>query len=191
MNQIPHLLRPADGETLEYALHRRAKTLTAKLQETFGANYEVKMEELKPIEDKWTCEITVRQGTKVGAGVDMTWKKSKPKILELDIDKSTKMGNMLMMGVLLPCFVIGAAMGVFGIPPLDILPDTKIGGLISGLIALVPGLIIMMILRSVLLGKHKEESNQLKEEVTKVVKANFVDNPVQFYLAEGASVSKD
>lgn len=182
MNEtIPHILRPAEGETTEIALHRRARTLHLKLKSEFGKDFEISAEHMKGIEDgKWAHEIKVRDGMHVGASVDMTWQKKKENQLMLEVDQSTKIGNYIMMGTMIPCFMIGGIMGIFGVAPLDFLPGTKLGGLLGALIALIPGVILFLIMRSILMRNHKEENRALKAKVHALVKENFVDGILQF-----------
>ncbi len=191
MNQIPHLLRPDADETVLFALERRKRTLHRELRKAFNAQYALEAEEPKPIDDgKWTHEITVRDGNRIGMVVEMTWKSAKPKLVEFDIYKSTRTGMTLIYLILGAFFIAGAVFGFIGIPPLDFLAGTKIGTVIGGFIGLVPGGILALIVNGMMSGKFKEENLKLKEEVTAVVKKNFVDGILQFVGPEDGSAQK-
>lgn len=191
MNQLPHLFHPAEGETVLFALERRKRVLHKVLSEAFKANFELGAEEPKQIEDgKWTHEITVRDGNRIGMVVEMTWKSSKPELLEFDIYKSTKTGMMLIYVVMGAFFVAGAVYGFMGIPPLEFFAETKLGAIIGAVAGIIPGGILAAILNSLLSGKFKEENLKLKEEVTAVVKKNFVDGVLQFVGPEDGSAHK-
>ncbi|RZJ70282.1 hypothetical protein [Flavobacterium sp.] len=167
-DEIIITLEPGDSTT---ALLKLSNDLKNKLAARFGNQYEVSSGDFTKPEKDWSHEIKIRKGSKVGASVDLKWEKSKREIVKVDVDESTKLGTMITLGVLVPLLLIGAYMGYNNIAPLDFLPGRKIAGGLGGLIALIPGLIIVFVLKSALLKGEKAENAQLVASVKEAVKA--------------------
>lgn len=167
-NQIIYTL-DSNGDK-ETNLKNVATTLMAKLKNQFGSTYTVSAGEFGLFDKDWTHEIKIRKGDKIGAEVTLKWEEAKPTVLTIDVDESSKMGSMITYGVLLPFAIVGAYLGYNDMEPLTFLPGQKIAGGLGGLIALIPGLLIVYILKSLLLKNEKEENKQLVSDVLKACK---------------------
>jgi len=167
-NQIIRTLDSnGDKETI---LKNAATELLGKLKNQFGSSHTVSAGDFGLFDKDWTHEIKIRKGDKVGAEVTLKWEKSNPSELLIDVDESSKMGSMITYGVLFPFGAIGAYLAYNDMEPLAFLPGHKIAGGLGGLIALIPGLLVVYVLKSLLLKNEKEENKQLVIDVIKVCK---------------------
>ncbi|RWW91778.1 hypothetical protein [Flavobacterium cerinum] len=165
--------------TIVYKLDNSTDTQTAlknvatetlnKLKEKFGNEYIVTAGDLGEVEKNWSHEIKVRKGNKIGAEVTLKWEQSQPEIVTVEVDDSSKMGSWITYGTLLPFVVIGAYLAYNDMAPLAFLPGQKVAAGLGGLIALIPGLIAVSILKTLLLKNEKEQNTQLVNEVRLLV----------------------
>lgn len=155
-----------DRETL---LKNKATELLAKLQSKFGNEYTISSDAFGELDKEWTHDIKIRKGSKIGAEVSLKWEQTSPTTLTLEVDESSKLGSMITLGILLPFAVIGAYLAYNDIAPLAFLPGQKIAAGLGGLIAMVPGLIVVVLLKSILLKNVKEENKQLLIDVTAAI----------------------
>lgn len=163
-NEIIYTLESnGDRETI---LKDKASELLSKLKSKFGNEFTVTAGEFGLFDKDWTHEIKIRKGSKVGAEVTMKWEQTNPTKLSLEVDESSKMGSMITYGTLLPFAVIGAYLAYNDMEPLAFLPGKKIAGGLGALIALIPGSIVVYLLKSILLKNEKEENKQLVSDVT-------------------------
>lgn len=149
----------------ETALVKTVNDFTAKLQRQFGAAYTVSSGTFTAPEKDWTHEITIRQGNKIGASVDFKWEKSSPDVVKIDVDESSKLGSAITYGVLVPFLLVGAYLAYNDMEPLAFLPGKKIAGGLGGLIAAIPGIIVVVLLRKMLLKNVKGQNDRLIAEV--------------------------
>jgi hypothetical protein len=162
-NQITYTLDSnGDRETI---LKETATALLTKLKNQFGSSHTVTAGDFSLFDKDWTYEIKIRKGDKIGAEVTLKWEQSNPTVLSIDVDESSKMGSMITYGVLLPFVIIGAYLGYNDMEPLAFLPGHKIAGGLGGLIAIIPGAIVVYLLKSMLLKNEKEENKQLVSDV--------------------------
>jgi hypothetical protein len=167
-NQIIYTLDSnGDRETI---LKEKATALLTKLKNQFGSSHTVSAGEFGLFDKDWTHEIKIRKGDKIGAEVTLKWEQNNPTILSIDVDESSKMGSMITYGVLLPFVLIGAYLGYNDMEPLAFLPGHKIAGGLGGLIAIIPGAIVVYLLKSMLLKNEKEENKQLVSDVISACK---------------------
>ena len=158
-----------DKQTL---LKATADAVFAHLKSKFGSNYEVTSSEFGAVEKDWSHEIKVRKGNKIGAEVSFKWEESQPEIIILEVDESSKFGLQLTYGILFIFLVTGAYMGYNGVSPLDFLPGKKLAGGLGALIALIPGLIVLSVAKSVFFKNEKAENTQLVNDVKQAVSEN-------------------
>jgi len=167
-NQIIYTL-DSNGDK-ETNLRSAATALATKLKNQFGSTHTVTAGEFAAVDKDWTHEIKIRKGDKIGAAVTLKWEQAKPTVLSIDVDESSKMGSMITYGVLLPFGAIGAYLGYNDMEPLAFLPGHKIAGGLGGLIALIPGLLVVYVLKSLLLKNEKEANKQLVSDVVTACK---------------------
>lgn len=153
----------------ETSLKNFANDILNQLTSRFGSEYNVTANEFGTFDKDWSHEIKVRKGNKIGAEVGFKWEKSQPEIIQLEVDESSKMGSQITYGILFPFVIIGAYLGYNDMAPLAFLPGHKIAGGLGGLIAIIPGLIVVSIVKSMLLKKEKEINAQLVKEVRQLV----------------------
>lgn len=158
------------------ALQQASNTIKATLQSKFGSSYAISADAFIEADKNWSHEIQVRQGNKIGVAVGLKWEKSTPDTVLLDASESSKMGNMITYSVLLLFLAIGGYMGYNNIEPLAFLPGSKIAGGLGGLIALIPGIIVVFILKSILLKGEKEQNAKLVNEVKLVLQSLSANN---------------
>ncbi|WP_159025818.1 hypothetical protein [Aquimarina sp. Aq78] len=139
--------------------------LGAKLNNDFGNEYIVSLGKDTEIEDDWSYDIKIRKGNKIGASLSLNWKKQHFNDLNIEVSESTKIGGFLMYGIVFPFMFVGAYMGANRIAPLDFLPGYKLAGALGGVIAFVPGMILMTLIKSIILKKYKEENETLRKKV--------------------------
>lgn len=163
---IYQLENSGDKET---SLKNLANDILNQLKSRFGSEYNVTANEFGTFDKDWSHEIKVRKGNKIGAEVGFKWEQSQPEIIQLEVDESSKMGSQITYGILLPFVIIGAYLGYNDMAPLAFLPGHKIAGGLGGLIAIIPGLIIVSILKSVLLKKEKELNTQLVQDIKQII----------------------
>lgn len=154
---------------IETTLQKTANELKAKLSNQFGNQYTVSAGDFNMPDKDWSHEIKIRKGNKIGASVDLKWEKSTPDILKIDVSESSKLGSTITFGVLIPFLLAGAYLGYNDIEPLAFLPGQKIAGGLGGLIALIPGLIVVYLLKSMLLKNEKAENSKLLNDVQQAV----------------------
>lgn len=166
-NEIIYTLdNNGDRETI---LKNTATELLTKLKSKYGNTYTVSANDFGVFDKDWTHEIKIRKGNKVGAEVTLKWEQVNPTTLTLEVDESSKMGSMITYGTLFPFAAIGAYLAYNDMAPLAFLPGQKVAGGLGGLIALIPGLIVVYILKSVLLKNEKEENQHLVSDVRKTI----------------------
>ncbi len=147
------------------ALKNIADDTLATLKTKFGNEYDVIAGNFPDVDKDWTHDIKVRKGNKIGAEVTIKWQKTNAKVVTLDVTDSSKLGNQITFITLIIFLAVGGYMGYNGIEPLAFLPGKKIAGGLGGLIALIPGFIIVAILKSILLKNEKALNAKLVNEV--------------------------
>lgn len=153
----------------ETSLKNFANDILNQLKSRFGSEYNVTANEFGTFDKDWSHEIKVRKGNKIGAEVGFKWEQSQPDIIQLEVDESSKMGSQITYGILLPFIIIGAYLAYNDMAPLAFLPGHKIAAGLGGLIAIIPGLIIVSIVKSVLLKKEKVLNAQLVQDVMQLI----------------------
>lgn len=154
----------------EVALQNTANDVLVKLKSKFEGEYTIKANEFGAKEKDWTHEIKVRKGNKIGAEVSFKWEQSKPEIVSAEVSESSKLGSQIALFTLGIFFFGGALLAFNKVEPLAFLPGYKIAAVLGGFICLIPGLIVFMILKSVLLKNEKEQNNTLVQEVRELIK---------------------
>lgn len=149
------------------------KTLVQDVEKSYDTKYQVFSGEIEVPEDKWSHEIKIRKGNKIGVGIELSWEKENPSDVEIEVKESTKIGNRILYGVSIPFMLIGAYMAVNRIAPLDFLPGYKIAGGLGGVIAFIPGIIIAVVIKSFVLKKYKEENKELEEKTEGLMASLF------------------
>lgn len=91
--------------------------------------------------------------------------------MELEVDESSKFGWQLTFGILLTFLAAGAYIGYNNIEPLAFLPGKKLAGGLGALIALIPGLILLSIAKSVLMKNEKPQNVQLVRDITAALRS--------------------
>ncbi|EZH72613.1 hypothetical protein ATO12_20980 [Aquimarina atlantica] len=147
--------------------------LAARLDNDFGDEYIVSLGKDTEIEDDWSYDIKIRKGNKVGASLSLHWKKQHFNDLNIEVSESTKIGSFLMYVIVFPFMLIGAYMGANHIAPLDFLPGYKLAGALGGVIALIPGIILTTLIKSVILRKYKEENASLMKKALSITGNTF------------------
>ena len=157
------------NDNIEMVLQEATNSLISKLKKEIGEEYKISSDEFESPDKDWSHEIKIRKGNKIGADIGLRWENKST--LEIDINKSSKIGSIITYGVSIPLMVIGAYMGYNNIAPLAFLPGSKIAAGLGGLISLIPSFIIINILKSLLLKEVKEEANQLVINIRKILSA--------------------
>lgn len=153
----------------EASLKNTANDILNKLKNKFGGEYVVTADDFGLFDKDWSHRIKIRKGNKIGAEVTFKWEKSRPEIVTLEVDESSKMGSWITYGILLPFAFAGAHMGYNDIGPLAFLPGKKIAGALGVLILIIPGFIIASILKRLVLKNEKEQNTQLVNDVRQLI----------------------
>jgi len=143
-----------------------------QLKNKFGNEYDVTASDFGEVDKEWSHEIKVRKGNKIGAEVSFNWKESQPDIIELEVSESSKFGWQLTIIILFIFLAMGSYLGYNNMEPLAFLPGKKLAGGLGALIALIPGLIILSIAKSVLMKNEKEINANLVDEVRAAVNSD-------------------
>jgi hypothetical protein len=159
---------PADGSR-ETVLREATLKLMAKLQTHFGSEYVISSDDFATPDKDWSNEIKIRKGSKIGASVSMKWENSAPNSLKLSVDESSKLGNIITYGILLSFIAIGAYMGHNHIFPLHFLPGRKIAAGLGGLLAALPGMLLVFVIKAILFKGEKAENAKLVQDVKKAI----------------------
>ncbi len=158
------------GET-QVVLQNATHNILDKLKKKFGNKYEISSDELAAVEKEyWSHNIKIRQGNKIGAEVSLKWVQTLPSMLKIEVDESSKMGNYIFLGIIIPFMILGGYMGSNDIEPLAFLPGRKIAGALGAVIAFIPATILASIVKSLLLKDAKQENAKLINEVREVFK---------------------
>ncbi|MBD3583508.1 hypothetical protein [Flavobacterium selenitireducens] len=165
----PILYKIDENASVNTTLRQSATAIQSKLQTRFGSSYAVSAGDFTEAGNDWSHEIKIRQGSKIGAEVGLRWEKAIPDVLKLEVDESSKMGNRITYSVLFVFLAVGAYMGYNDIEPLAFLPGRKIASGLGALIALVPAIVLISILKSALLKGEKEQNAKLVREVRQVL----------------------
>lgn len=153
----------------ETSLKTTANDVLAKLKNQFGHEYDVTANEFGVFDKDWSHEIKVRKGNKIGAEVGFKWEQSQPEVVTLEVDESSKMGSQITYGILLIFVAVGAYLAYNDMAPLEFLPGKKIAGGLGGLIAIIPGMIVVSIAKSLFLKNEKAQNAQLLNDVRQAV----------------------
>ncbi len=163
-------LQSAEGRNLEPSLTAALSEIRSRIQSKFG-QYELSEDAYKaPEKDQWTHEFKIRSGNKIGASIDLKWQKSYGNEIRIEVSQSSKLGNTITYTVLGTFLVVGGIMGFEHVAPLDFLPGKKIAGVLGGLLAMIPGLIVMAIVKKIALSDAKPANTALEAEVNEFVK---------------------
>lgn len=165
--KITYQLGP--GPDKKAALKSTSDEVFNQLKNKFGNEYDVTSSDFGEVEKDWSHEIKVRKGSKIGAEVSFKWEESKPDFIELEVDESSKFGWQLTYGILLIFLAAGAYIGYNNMEPLAFLPGKKLAGGLGALIALIPGLILLSIAKSILMKNEKIQNAQLVREVAQAL----------------------
>lgn len=158
-----------NGLDKQTALKNIATDILAKLKTKFGNEYVVTANDIAELDKDWAHDIKVRKGNKIGAEVSFKWEKTNADIVTLEVENSSKLGSKITYITLFVFLMAGAYMGYNDITPLAFLPGQKIAAGLGGLIMLIPGLIVVSILKSILMKNEKEENKTLVNEVRQVI----------------------
>lgn len=157
------------------SLPGRFDDLFQKIKAEYGDKYDVTQGEPSSDDGSWSAEIKIRQGAKIGAGIEVKWSESSPSQLHVDIDESSKLGTTLLMASILGFALIGGIWARADIPPLDMLPGRKLSVAIGVMLGLFPGAICYLILKTLLMGSSKDKNTQLVAQVRMSVRS-FIDS---------------
>ena len=169
MNTDKKIYPLENGSDKETSLKNVANDVLAELKNKFGGEYIVTADEFGAFGKDWSHEIKIRKGNKIGAAVGFKWEQSQPEMVILEVDESSKMGTWITYGILLPCIIVGAYLAYNDMEPLAFLPGKKMAAGLGGLIFLVPGLVIVAILKKLLLKNEKEQNAQLVNDVRQLI----------------------
>lgn len=156
-------------ETLKQATN----SLITKLFSKVGNHYSISAEEnADPADKEWSQEIKVRKGAKVGAAISLKWEATSVSVIKAEVDTDSKLGSIILYSVQIPFLIIGAYMGYNHIAPLDFLPGRKLAAGLGGVLALIPGAIVVYLLNKMLLKDAKAENERLLEAIRNTIEAN-------------------
>ena len=168
--KIIHSLLINENNNVEEVLHTTANKILNKLKNEFGDRYEILSKKLGSPDEKWSHDIKLRKGNKVGARLELNWENDSPTKFEIEIDESSILGSIITYSSLLTCLFLGAYLGRHNIWPLAFLPGGRISALLGILIAFVPGAIFMYILKGMIVKKeYREESIKLTDDIRKII----------------------
>ncbi|MEM7484318.1 MAG: hypothetical protein AAF348_03840 [Bacteroidota bacterium] len=174
METITYHLTKNEGEGIETVLNNTCTEISTKLKSEFGGAYEISFSDIEPPKEDWSHGIKIRKGSKIGAQLNLKWKKGSPAVLEMDIEESSKIGNILIYVILVPISLICAYMGLNNIAPLAFLPGRKIAAALGGIIGLIPGGILIYFFKSIFLKQEKKENDQLVKDIRKVISMQII-----------------
>ncbi|UII77383.1 hypothetical protein LV716_06320 [Flagellimonas sp. HMM57] len=174
METITYNLTRNEGEDIEIVLKNTCTEIIAKLKNEFGEAYEISFSDIEPPKEDWSHEIKIRKGAKIGARLDLKWKKESPAIVEMNVEESSKIGNILIYVVLIPISLICAYMGLNNIEPLAFLPGRKLAAALGGIVGLIPGGLLIYFFKSIFLKQEKKENDQLILDIRKVISMQIV-----------------
>ena len=154
-------------------LKKTANELINKLTSKFGNLYSISKEENAASTDlEWSQEIKIRKGAKVGATISLKWEATSVSVIKAEVDTDSKLGSIILYSVQIPFLIIGAYMGYNHIAPLDFLPGQKLAAGLGGVLALIPGGIVVYLLNKMLLKDAKAENERLLEAIRNTIEAN-------------------
>lgn len=166
---IIHKLPVEINGNIETLLQEVSNSIISKLERKFGDNHEILCDTLKAPNRIWTQEIKIKKGHRIGAMVDLRWETRVPSILKIEVEKFSKLESTITYTVSIVFLAIGCFMGANHIEPLDFLPDSILGVGFGGLLALIPGGLIIRILKSIFLRGADKASNKLVLDVRSLV----------------------
>ncbi|AUP78540.1 hypothetical protein [Flavivirga eckloniae] len=167
---IIYSLEHSENSDIESIIEKNSTILINKIEQRFHNGYEIKYSEPKVPEKDWSHEIKIRKGNKIGVLIGLKWEKDTPYTFGIEITESSITGNMLTYGIIIPISLVGAYMGVNDIEPLTFLPgNRKLAAGLGGLIGLIPGGIMVYVIKSIFMKKEKKESSELIREIIEVI----------------------
>lgn len=149
----------------ELALMEAASEVRAKIEERFGKDFEIAEGPIASPEKRWTHEIKIRRGNKIGAAIEFTWHHNAPSVLHLDAVGASKLGSVITYVVVTAFSVAGMFLAYNDIAPLAFLPGKKLAGGLGGALFMLPGAIGAYFLKQLALKGVRSENEQLLEEV--------------------------
>lgn len=170
MNIENTVIYELENGSAEDALKNTANGILEVLKNKYGKEYAVTADDFIEIGKTWTHEVKVRKGNKVGAAVSFKWENTQASVVALTVDNSSKLSAQITYITLLIFVAVGAYMGYNKIFPMHFLPGFKIAAGLGGLLFMIPGLIIVSVLKSLFLKKEKEENAKLVEEIITLIK---------------------
>jgi len=167
----------AGDEHADQQLSKISEDLLSATRAAFTGGYTIKISD--PDEDKsdeWNREISVANGAKIGASMDIRWDARKPDKVQVEIDEKTRFGTIVFAACILPLLFLGIYMGAEDIPPLDFLPGYKIAAALGGIIMAIPGAILGAVVKPLLMKKEAPINKQLQDDLMALAKKYFEDN---------------
>lgn len=142
-------------------LEKASMQLTGFLVGTLGSAYEISCDEVHE-RTAWSQTIAVRQGSRIGADVVITWNGT---TMTLGLDAGSTLGTAVAMAFTLPLVVTGGVMGYLHLGPFAGLPGYRLAALIGALIMMIPGAALAAVVNSFLARGRAPENAALRETI--------------------------
>ncbi len=151
----------------------QGKDLISKLEPLlkgeFGRTYEIKTHDAIDDKKSWSREITIRKGSKVGAGVEVDYSDTfDEEHIKIEVDISTKVGKTILYIFTGVFMVVGVILGITVIADIIFL-GTTISAVLGGVLGVIIGTTLGYVIRKISVSGQKEENKQLVEQVWQFV----------------------
>ena len=151
-------------------LSHSVDSITKLLKDNLNNDYEIISGKVDQPGDSWTHTVKVRKGNSVGVAVELSWTNNNPGQLQVSVEESSKLGNIILWGAVVPFAAAGFYMGVEDIEPLAFLPGEKIAAALGALMGMTAGAIIGTIIKSLVIKKaDQKESDALVTTITSLL----------------------
>lgn len=178
-NIIEAQLTGEDG-SYERQLPQISEDLLAAVREKFTGDHKIKISDPdEDAEDEWNRVISVSQGAKIGASLDLRWDARKPDRVKAEIDEKTRFGTIVYAVFVVPLFFLGAYMGAEDIDPLAFLPGYKIAAALGGIILAIPGAIVGAIVKPLLMRKEAPANKQMRADLVQLARDYFGEREIK------------
>jgi hypothetical protein len=165
-----------DPRTIKHFVTDLSQSLTSGLRDRFTAPYQVAVEDPLTRDGDWEQALSVREGAKVGAEVQLKWSGADPAVITIDVSQNSKLDSYILLAVTMPLLFVGGYMGHQDVPPLEFLPGRKLATALGVLIGLLVALPIVALLRSAL-GRDAQTQN---ERLVTTVRATVAELAARF-----------
>ena len=142
--------------------------LERTVNERFGDHYEIKAGDESQSDGEWSRQLKIRQGFKIGSSIELKADLENDKEGTVMVDESSKLENWLYAGILLPSVLFGIHATRQDIGFFAFFPGKKLGAILGGLLMVIPGAMLALAVKKIVMRSVEPKIEKLIEKVNQV-----------------------